>query len=70
MYQQTVKIGIVDKLVIGLMTIMLLAAGFFISLLALAIGGSVALFVLGKALWLRRRHEKTVIEGEYRVIRQ
>ena len=70
MYQQTAKTSIVDKLVIGMMTIMLLVAGFFASLLALAIGGSVALFVVGKAWWLKRRHEKTVIEGEYQVIRK
>lgn len=70
MYQQTPKIGIVDKLVIGLMTIMLLVTGFFASLLALAIGGSMALFVVGKAWWMRRRHNKTFIEGEYRVLRK
>lgn len=70
MYQQTPKIGIADKLVIGLTTIMLFVAGFFASLLALAIGGSMALFILGKAWWLKRRHEKTFIEGEYRVVRE
>jgi hypothetical protein len=64
------KIGIADKLVIGLMTIMLFFAGFFASLLALAIGGSMALFILGKAWWLKRRHAKTFIEGEYRVVRE
>lgn len=70
MYQQTPKIGIADKLVIGLMTIMLFVAGFFASLLAFAIGGSMALFILGKAWWLKRRHATTFIEGEYRVVRE
>ncbi len=70
MCQQTPKIGIPDKLIIGLMAITLFVAGFFASLLALAIGGSMVLFVLGKARWLKRHNEKTFIEGEYRVIRE
>lgn len=70
MYQQTPKIGIADKLVIGLMTVMLFVAGFFASLLALAVGGAVALFVLGKAWWLKRRAERRYIQGEYQVIQE
>ena len=62
MYQQTANIGIVDKLVIGLMTIMLLVAGFFASLPALALADR-WFTVVGKAWWLKRRHDKTVIGG-------
>lgn len=70
MYQQTPKIGIADKLVIGSMTVVLFVAGFFASLLALAVGGAVALFVLGKAWWLKRRAEGRYIQGEYQVIQE
>ncbi len=70
MYQQTPKIGIADKLVIGLMTVVLFVAGFFASLLALAIGGAMALFVLGKAWWSNRRAQAQCIEGEYQVLHE
>jgi len=70
MYQKTPNIGIADKLIIGLMTVVLFVAGFFASLLALAIGGSMVLFVLGRAWWLKRRAEKSCIEGEYQVVRE
>ncbi len=70
MNQQATKTGIADKLIIGMITIILLVAGFFASLLTLAIGGSMAIFVLGKVWWLKRNHKKTFIEGEYRVVRE
>lgn len=68
MYQQTPIIGIPDKLVIALMTVVLFVAGLFASLLALASGGAIALFVLGKAWWLNRRAKAQCIEGEYQVL--
>lgn len=70
MNQQISKPGIGDKIIIGLMSIVLFVAGFFASLLALAIAGAMALFVLGKIWWMRRRSEKSFIEGKYRVVRE
>lgn len=70
MYQQTQALGVMDKVTIATMTIVLFIAGFFATLLALAVGGSLALFALGKAWWLNRRTDKHCIEGEYEVMRE
>lgn len=70
MYQKIQKIGIADKLVIGLITVVLFVAGLFASLLALAIGGAMVLFILAKVWWIRRRTEKTCLDAEYHVVRE
>lgn len=70
MYHQNQKIGIVNKLIIGSMTVVLFVAGLLASLLALAIGGAMVLFILAKVWWIRRRTEKTCLDAEYHVIRE
>lgn len=70
MYHKIQKIGIADKLVIGLITAVLFVAGLFASLLALAIGGAMVLVILAKVWWNRRRAEKTYLDAEYHVIRE
>lgn len=59
-----------DKLLIGVMTVLLFVAGFFASLLALAVGCAMALTVGVKLWWIKRQHSKAIIDAEYQVLRE
>jgi len=70
MYRETFKIGIGNRIVIGLMAIVLFIFGSFISLLFMAVVGALGLFALTKIWWAKRRAERACIDAEYHVVRE
>ena len=62
--------GIGGKIAIALMTIVLVVAGFFASLLALAMGSAMGLYTMAK-IWLAKlRAERRFIDAEYDTVHE
>ncbi len=59
-----------EKIMIGIVAILILIIGFFASLLALAIGGAIALMI-GAKLWrINRQNKKIIIDADYSVVNE
>ncbi len=58
------------KLIFGLLTIILFAAGFFASLLVLAASGALLTMTAVRLRWRQRQQRTDIIEAAYRVIRK
>ncbi len=76
MYRNTLNLGPVEKFLTGLLAIVLMVAGFFAGIVALAIGSAAVLVFLARIAWDRRilrttRHNgKDPIDGKYRIIQE
>jgi len=64
---QTMQMSWTDKLLMGVLAVLLFVVGLFTSLLAFAVGGAMALVVGAKLWWARRQLESDFIEAEYQV---
>ncbi len=70
MNTQPLRIGWSDRLLIGVTAGLVVVVGFFAGLLALTVGGVLALTVGVKLWWFERQRSKDVIDAEYRVLRE
>lgn len=67
---QTLSSSWGDKLLLGLMSVLLVVAAFFAGLLVLAAIAAMALVMGVKLWWVKRQRSADIIDAEYQVLRE